>query len=274
MNASSESPGTVFRSLHEREGCFVIPNPWDAGSARILAAMGFEALATTSAGMAFALGVPEGSINLEQTLEHCRDIVAATPLPVSADLEKGFGDSPQDVAACVTAAAATGLAGCSIEDHTGREDDPIFEFELALERIVAAVEASRTLPGDFVLTARCENFLWGRPDLDDTIRRLQAFSQAGADVLYAPGLHDIDTISTVCSALDKPVNIVMGMPGATIGVEELAAAGVKRISVGSAFARAAYGAFVSAAREVSGEGSFSFADGIIGFDEMNSFFSN
>jgi 2-methylisocitrate lyase-like PEP mutase family enzyme len=257
--------------LQEREGCFVIPNPWDVGSARILAAMGFEALATTSAGMAFALGCPEGMVTREETFEHCRSIVGATPLPVSADLEKGFGDSPQSVAECIVEAAETGLAGCSIEDHTGREDAPIFEFELALDRIAAAVEASRSLGRDFVLTARCENFLWGRRDLDDTIRRLQAFAEAGADVLYAPGLPDLESIHKVCE-LGKPVNVVMGLPGARFSVEQLAAAGVKRISVGAVLARAAYGAFVAAAREITDQGSFSFADNAIGFAEMNAFF--
>lgn len=264
--------GETFRALHEREGAFVIPNPWDIGTARILAAMGFPALATTSAGMAFALGLPEGQVSREQTLAHCRDIVQATALPVSADLEKGFGDTPESVAETIRAAAAVGLAGCSIEDHTGRRDDPIFEFSLALERIEAAALAARALPHDFVLTARCENFLWGRPDLDDTLKRLSAFADAGADVLYAPGLHDLATIRTVCAALAKPVNVVMGMPGATFGVRELAEAGVKRISVGSALARAAFGTFVRACREIKDEGTFHFAKDAIGFAELEGFF--
>jgi 2-methylisocitrate lyase-like PEP mutase family enzyme len=272
MNESTNSGKSAFRALHQREGAFVIPNPWDVGSARILASMGFEALATTSAGMAFALGRQEGTVSRGDTLEHCRTIVGATPLPVSADLEKGFGDSPQSVAECILAAAETGLAGCSIEDHTGSVDDPIFEFELAVERIVAAIEASRSLPGDFVVTARSENFLWGRRDLDDTIKRLQAFSKAGADVLYAPGLPDLDSVRRVCAEVDKPVNIVMGLSSTGFTVPELAAAGVKRISVGASFARAAYGAFVNAATEVINDGSFAYADSAIGFAEMNSFF--
>ncbi len=272
MAETTNNGESSFRALHQREGAFVIPNPWDVGSARILASMGFEALATTSAGMAFALGLKEGMVSREDTLEHCRLIVGATPLPVSADLEKGFGDSPQSVAECIIAAAETGLAGCSIEDHTGCEDDPIFEFDLAVERISAAVEASRSLPGDFVLTARCENLLWGRNDLDATIRRLQAFSEVGADVLYAPGLHDLDSIRRVCTEVDKPVNVVMGLPGGTFSVEQLAAAGVKRISVGAALARTAYGAFVSAAREITNQGSFLYSDNAIGFAEMNAFF--
>jgi 2-methylisocitrate lyase-like PEP mutase family enzyme len=262
-----------FRRLHEEPGAFIIPNPWDIGTARILAAMGFRALATTSAGMAFSLGVAEGQTAREAVLNHCRAIVAATPLPVSGDLEKGFGDSPESAAETVRAAAGIGLAGCSLEDHTGRPDDPIYDFTLAVERIAAAAEAGRALPDDFVLTARCENFLWGRPDLDDTIRRLQAFEQAGADVLYAPGLHDLGTIRTVCAALTKPVNVVMGMPGATFGMAELAEAGVKRVSVGSALARLAYGAFVSAAREMCSAGTFHFSEGAMGFAELEGFFT-
>jgi 2-methylisocitrate lyase-like PEP mutase family enzyme len=264
---------TAFRRLHDEPGTFIIPNPWDIGTARILATLGFPALATTSAGMAFSLGVAEGATPREATLDHCRAIVGATPLPVSADLEKGFGDSPESAAETIRAAADIGLAGCSLEDHTGDRDDPIFDFTLAVERIAAAVEARRALPHDFVLTARCENFLWGRPDLDDTIRRLQAFERAGADVLYAPGLHDLGTIRIVCEAVTRPVNVVMGMPGASFGVTELAAAGVKRISVGSALARLAYGAFVDAAREMRSAGTFRFSERAMGFAELEGFFT-
>lgn len=268
-----ESKGAAFRRLHEEPGAFVIPNPWDIGTARILAAMGFRALATTSAGMAFSLGVAEGQVSREDTLSHCQAIVAATPLPVSADLEKGFGDSPQSAVETIQAAASIGLAGCSLEDHTGRRDDPIYDFALAVERIEAAAQACRALSDDFVLTARCENFLWGRPDLDDTIRRLQAFEKAGADVLYAPGLHDLGMIRTVCGAVTKPVNVVMGMPGATFGVAELADAGVKRISVGSALARLAFGSFVRAAREIRSAGTFRFSEQAMGFAELEGFFT-
>lgn len=250
-----------------------MPNPWDIGTARILASMGFEALATTSAGMAFALGRPEGRTPKDEVLAHCRMIVSATDLPVSADLEKGFGDSPEAVAETISAAATTGLAGCSIEDHTNRPDDPIFAFDLAVERIQAAVEACRSLDHDFVLTARAENFLWDRPDLDDTIKRLKAFEDAGADVLYAPGLHDLLTIREVCSAVDKPVNVVMGMPGATFGIDELADAGVSRISVGSALARAAFGAFLRAGEEMAKRGTFTFANEAAGFRELDMIFS-
>lgn len=273
MTSDQPSTGGVFRALHERDGAFIMPNPWDVGTARILASCGFPALATTSAGLAFSLGVADGAVSRDEALAHCRAIVAATDLPVSADLEKGFGDSPESVADTVRAAAATGLAGCSIEDHTGRRDDPIFAFALAVERIAAAAAAARALPHDFVLTARCENFLWHRQDVDDTIRRLQAFEQAGADVLYAPGLNDLDTIRTVCAAVGRPVNVVMGMPGATFGVAELAAAGVKRISVGSALARLAFGAVVRAAREMSAAGTFTFSSQAIGFAELESCFA-
>lgn len=273
MSADQSAIGARFRSLHEDGKAFIIPNPWDVGTASILAAMGFEALATTSAGLAFSLGVAEGGVSRDQALEHCRTIVDATSLPVSADLEKGFGDSPEAVAETVGLAFGTGLAGCSIEDHTGDRSDPIYGFSLAVERIAAAVEASRALPHDFVLTARCENFLWGRKDLDDTIKRLQAFEQAGADVLYAPGLHDLDTIRTVCSAVTKPVNVVMGLPGATFGVPELEAAGVTRISVGSVLARAAFGTFVRAAREMADHGTFRFSDDAMGFAELEGFFT-
>lgn len=265
MDPNFASKTTSFRALHQRAGAFVIPNPWDVGSARLLASLGFEALATTSAGLAFSLGRPEGLLSREEVLAHCRAIVGATGLPVSADLEKGFGDSPESAAETIRAAAETGLAGCSIEDHTGRRDDPIYDATLAVERIAAAVEAARGLGRDFVLTARCENFLWERPDLDDTLRRLQAFEAAGADVLYAPGLRDLEAIRTVCAALKKPVNVVMGLPGAAFTVRELAEAGVKRISVGSALARLAYGACIAAAEEIAATGSFTALSDAIGF---------
>ena len=273
MTSDNGRKGEIFRALHEKEGAFIIPNPWDVGTARILAAMGFPALATTSAGMAFALGVPDGRVSKDEVLAHCRTIVAATDMPVSADLEKGFGDSPESVAETIRAAAATGLAGCSIEDHTNRPDDPIFPFDLAVERIEAAVEACRALPHDFVLTARCENFLWDRKDLGDTIKRLQAYEHAGADVLYAPGLRDLETIRTVCAAVGRPVNVVMGLPGTTFALKDLAAAGVKRVSVGSALARLAFGAFVNAANEMVEQGTFGFAKNAIGFAELESYFS-
>lgn len=271
MTAADQA--SPFRALHQRDGAFIIPNPWDIGTARVLAAMGFEALATTSAGFAFSLGVREGVISRDQALDHCRAIVEATDLPVSADLENGFGESPERVAETIAAAAETGLAGGSIEDHTGRRGDPIYPFNLSVERIAAAAEAARALPRDFVLTARCENFLWQRPDLDDTIKRLQAFSAAGADVLYAPGLRDLDIIRTVCQSVDKPVNVVMGLPGVSLNAHDLATAGVKRISIGASLSRLAFGAVMRAAREMTEKGTFTFAAEAAGFAELETMFS-
>jgi 2-methylisocitrate lyase-like PEP mutase family enzyme len=248
-----------FRALHARPGAFVIPNPWDAGSARILAALGFEALATTSAGLAFSLGRPDGqgAVSREETLANAEAIVAATSLPVSADLENGFGHAPEDCAETIRAAAGVGLVGGSIEDATGDATRPLYDFNQAVERVAAAAEAARALP--FVLTARAENYLHGRPDLDDTIRRLQAFSSAGAEVLYAPGLTRLEDIRTLCAAVDKPVNVVMGLAGRPFTVAELAEAGVKRISLGGSLARAALGALARAGREVLAEGHFGYA---------------
>jgi 2-methylisocitrate lyase-like PEP mutase family enzyme len=267
------SQGAVFRALHAREGAFIIPNPWDAGSARILAGLGFDALATTSAGLAFSLGLPDGCVRRDAVLDHCRTMVAATDLPVSADLEHGFGDSPERVADTIRVAAETGLAGCSIEDHTGDPADPIYPFELAVARIAAAAAACRALPHDFVLTARCENLLWGRNDLDDTIHRLQAYETAGADVLYAPGLRDLASVREVCAAVSKPVNVIAGLPGTSFTAAELAAAGVKRISVGSTLARAALGTVVAAAREMANDGTFQFAQGAIASGELEDLFA-
>jgi 2-methylisocitrate lyase-like PEP mutase family enzyme len=261
----------AFRALHERPGAFVIPNPWDVGSARILAGLGFEALATTSAGMAFALGRRDGAVSREDALAHARAIVGATPLPVSADLENGFSDAPETVAETIRLAAGTGLVGGSIEDASGDPDRPIYDVPLAIERVSAAVEAARSLPFPFTLTARAENFLHGRPDLDDTIRRLQAFEAAGADVLYAPGLRDLGAIRTVCQAVGKPVNVIMGIAGAAFTVDELAACGVRRISLGSALSRVALGAILRAAREIKERGTFSFADGAASFADLEPF---
>lgn len=258
-----------FRALHDRPGAFVIPNPWDVGSARILAAMGFEALATTSAGMAFGLGLRDLRVPRKAVLAHCRQIVAATDLPVSADLAKGFGDSPESAAETIRAAADTGLAGGSIKDHTGDPNEPIFDFGLAVERVAAAVEAARALPDDFVLTARSENFVHGRGDLDDTIRRLQAFEAAGADVLYAPRLPDLDAVRLVCAAVSRPVN-VLAAPAFT--VEQLAEAGASRISVGAQLARVAFAAFVRGAEEIAASGTFTFARDAIDFGKIEGFF--
>lgn len=261
----------AFRALHARPGAFVIPNPWDAGSALLLSTLGFEALATTSAGFAFALGRrdSEGSLSRAETLANARAIVEATDLPVSADLENGFGDDPETCAETIRAASSVGLAGGSIEDASGDEARPIYDLALAVERVAAAAEAARSLPIPFVLTARAENFLHGRPDLDDTIRRLQAFEKAGAEVLYAPGLTSLDQIRTVCASVSRPVNVVMGLVGGTFSVQQLAEAGVKRISLGSSLARAALGALMRAAREIRQDGTFSFASEAMPFAEVH-----
>lgn len=248
-------PGQAFHRLHAQPGIFICPNPWDAGSACLLAALGFKALATSSAGMAFARGRIDGAVAREAVLAHCRDLVAATALPVSADLEKGFGDAPEAVFDTVVAAAATGLAGGSIEDHTGDPAAPTFDKALAVERIAAARSACDTLSEDFVLTARCDALLWGETNLDRVIDRLQAYQAAGADVLYAPGLGSLDQVRSVCAALDKPVNVAMEGAGAGFRVAALADAGVKRVTVGAAFAQLAYGSLVAAARELAETGT-------------------
>ncbi len=274
MTIDTDTKARNFRALHERDGAFVIPNPWDIGTARILASMGFEALATTSAGFAFSLGLPDGAVTRDQALAHCRDIVAATDLPVSADLEKGFADDPADVAETIRLAADTGLAGCSIEDATGGGDAPIYDFEVAVARVAAAVEAAHGLSRDFVLTARAENHLHGQGNLDDTIRRLQAFEAVGADVVYAPGLPDLDAIRAVCSAVSRPVNVVVGAPNPPYGVAELAEAGVKRISVGVTFSRLALGTVMRAAAEMRDEGTFAFtfANDAVNFHDLQEIF--
>ncbi|MFX1739109.1 isocitrate lyase/phosphoenolpyruvate mutase family protein [Paraburkholderia sp. A1RI_3L] len=262
-----------LRALHEAPGAFVIPNPWDIGSARLLAATGFKALATSSAGYAFSRGVPDSAVGREQMLVHLAEIAAATDLPVSADLENGFGDAPETAAQTIRLAAGAGVVGGSIEDATGRADDPIYPFELAVERVRAAVEAARALPFPFTLTARAENHLHGRDDLRDTIRRLQAYEEAGADVLYAPGLRSREDIAAVVSALTRPVNVLMGLQGAVLSVAELEALGVKRISVGGSLARAAYGAFLRAAREMHDRGTFTYAADAVSHVEISELLS-
>ncbi|MGE7958336.1 isocitrate lyase/PEP mutase family protein [Pseudomonas sp. NPDC089530] len=264
----------TFKALHERDRAFVIPNPWDAGSAKMLASLGFEALATTSAGLAFSLARPdaEGALSLEDTLGNVCAIVGASSLPVAVDLENGFSDSPEGCARTLRKAAACGAVGGSIEDATGRADDPIYDFNLAVERIEASVAAVRQLPFPFVLTARAENLLHGRQDLADTIRRLQAYAEAGADVLYAPGLRSVEEIVAVVRAVaPKPVNVLMS-GGLKLTLAQLSELGVKRISVGSALARAAYGAFYQAAQEIRDHGSFDFADRAIPFGQINQLF--
>lgn len=263
----------AFLSLHRGPRAFILPNPWDRGSARLLAGLGFKALATTSAGYAFSRGSCDGHIEREEMLAHAAEIVAATDLPTSADLEGGFGDAPQTVAETIEMAARIGLCGASIED-TAAPQRTLYDIGLATERIRAAAEACRNLPAPFVLTARAENFLVGRPDLSDTIRRLQAYQEAGADVLYAPGLQDRRDIAAVVAAVDRPVNVVMGLAGARFSVDELSDLGVKRISVGSALARAAYGTLLRAAREMSEKGTFDFAVDAVPFAEISALLSS
>jgi 2-methylisocitrate lyase-like PEP mutase family enzyme len=262
----------AFRALHERDHAFIIPNPWDVGTARLLAALGFEALATTSAGYAFSLGQRDNTVGREQMMEHARTIVSATDLPVSADLENGFGDDPLIVAETIQLAGDAGLAGCSIEDMANRPDHPIYDFEIAVERVRAAAEAARALPYLFTLTARAENYLVGRRDLADTIRRLQAYQEAGADVLYAPGLASKEDIASVVSSVDRPVNVVMGLQGVQLSLAELSEIGVKRVSVGSALSRAALGAFLRAAREMRESGTFTFGADAVSFREISALF--
>ncbi len=274
MSLSQSEKATQFQALHEGPDTFVIPNPWDAGSARILAALGFKALATTSAGFAFTLGRRDGAglVSRDEMLAHCRTIVEATDLPVSADLENCFGDDPETVAETIRRAAAVGLVGGSVEDATGDPSCPIYDFGHAVERVAAAVEAARSLPFPFTLVARAENFLHGRDDFDDTLRRLQAFAEAGADVLYAPCLPSLVEIRTLCAAVaPHPVNALAARKGDGLTVENLAAAGVRRISVGSALNRAAYGAFLQAAREIQATGTFGFGDDAVPFAEISGF---
>jgi 2-methylisocitrate lyase-like PEP mutase family enzyme len=259
-----------FRALHEGPGAFVIPNPWDAGTARMLAGLDFKALATTSAGLAFSLGRRDGQglVSREEVLEHIRAVVGACDLPVSGDLENGFGDDPETVAETIRLAAEAGLVGGSIEDATGDASKPIYEFSHAVERVAAAVEAARKLPFPFTLTARAENFLQGIADLDDTIRRLQAYAAAGAAVLYAPCLPGLEEIKAVCAAMaPKPVNVLVG--GGELTVADMAGAGARRVSLGSGLSRVALSAFMAAAREIHETGTFSFAGAGMTFSEIS-----
>lgn len=274
INNSQYQKAEVFKALHERDGLFIIPNPWDAGSAKILTGLGFEAFTTTSAGLAYALGRPDGHamVSLNETLDNARAIIDATHLPVAADLENGFGDTPEICAETIMAAAGVGLVGGSIEDATGNDKDPIYNFDLSVARVKAAVEAARSLPFHFTLAARAENMIHGKIDLPDTIKRLVAYADAGADVLFAPGLKTREQISEVVKAVaPKPVNIVLGAAGFDISFNELADLGVKRVSLGSALARAALGAFQRAAVELS-QGSYGFVNDAVPYSELNKIF--
>jgi 2-methylisocitrate lyase-like PEP mutase family enzyme len=271
MARSQSEKATRFRALHQGRGAFVIPNPWDAGSARILAALGFEALATSSGAAAGTLGRRDGMVTRDEALAHARAIVGATNLPVSADLEKGFGDAPSVAAETIRLAAEVGLVGGSIEDATGDKDGPLYDIGLATEQIAAAAEAARALPFPFTLTARAENFLRGNPDLKDTIKRLQAFEKAGADVLFAPGLPDLASVRAVCAAVSKPVNFMVGIKGKSFTGADLTAAGVKRISLATSLYRAAMTGLLDAAREVKDKGSFGYLDRSLTTPELNGF---
>lgn len=286
MSITQADKAKKFRALHKlpatagarieaaEPGAFIIPNPWDGGSARILAGLGFEALATTSSGFAFTLGRRDGAATRDEVLAHCRAIVAVTDLPVAADLENCFGDDPKTVAETIRLAASAGIVGGSVEDSTGDERRPIHEFSLAVERVAAAVEAARALPFPFTLTARTENFLHGRQDLDDTIKRLEAFAEAGADVLFAPGLPNLEAIKLVCAAVrPRPVNVLAGIKGLNFSLAELEAAGSRRISLGGALSRVALGALLGAAREMKERGTFSFVDTAASMSEISSYMS-
>jgi 2-methylisocitrate lyase-like PEP mutase family enzyme len=260
--------GQAFHALHQLSHAFIIPNPWDIGTARFLAYLGFEALATTSMGFAFSIGHRDNTITRDDAIAHARAIASSTDIPVSADLENGFGDSPEAAAETIRLAGAAGVVGGSIEDASGRPDSPIYELAHAADRVRAAEEAARASPFRFTLTARAENYLHGRPDLKDTIKRLQAYQDAGADVVYAPGLATREDIAAVVGSVDRPVNVIMGLRGVQLSVSELSALGVKRISVGSALCRAALGAFLRAAREMQELGTFTFAEAALSTREI------
>ena len=270
MAMSQHDKATRFRALHEGDA-FVIPNPWDAGSARMLAALGFQALATSSGASAGVLGRRDGKVTRDEALAHARAIVEAVDLPVSADLEKGFGDAPEDAAETIRQAAAVGLVGGSIEDASGDREKPLYDLAHATERVAAAVRAARALPFPFTLTARTESFLRGNPNLDDVIKRLQAFERVGADVLMAPGLPDLAAVRAVCAAVSRPVNFMAGIKGKSFTVPELIGAGVKRISLATSLYRMAMTGVLEAAREVKDQGTFGYLDRSIATPDLNGF---
>jgi 2-methylisocitrate lyase-like PEP mutase family enzyme len=273
MSATQSEKAARFRALHDSPGAFVIPNPWDVGSARLLAGLGFQALATSSAASASVQGRRDHGLTREEALAHARLIVDATDLPVSADLGNGFGDAPEAVAETIRLAASAGLVGCTIEDATGNQAAPLYEFPVAVDRIRAASQAARRLSLPFVLTARAHNFLYAAPSLEDTIRRLQAFEEAGADVLFAPGLPDLAAVRAVCEAVSKPVNFMVGIKGKSFSVSELASVGVRRISLATSLYRAAMTGFLDAAREAKDAGQFTFLDRCVTTAELNNLMS-
>lgn len=271
---SQQNKAKEFVALHQNSTCFVMPNPWDQGSAKLFEHLGFKALATTGAGYAFSQGKCDLSIGVREMLPYLRAICEASSLPVSADLQNGFGHSPQETAQTILEAALTGIVGGSIEDASGQTDNPIYNIELAKERIQAAAEAAKTLPFKFMLTARAENFLYGKPDLKDTIARLQAYQEAGADVLFAPGVQSIEDIQTILNAIDRPLNVIMGLSGVQLNMSSLHQLGVTRVSVGGSIARAAYGALIRASEEILNEGTFSYANEAISGKVLNTIFKN
>ncbi|MGE0599491.1 MAG: isocitrate lyase/phosphoenolpyruvate mutase family protein [Dehalococcoidia bacterium] len=271
MSDSQADKAKRFKELHEGPGSFVIPNPWDGATARILEALGYPALATSSGACAATFGRRDGNVTRDEAMAHSRLIVESTGLPVSADFEKGFGDDPATVHETIRMAADTGLVGASIEDSTRNPDAPLYDFDQAVARVAAAVEAARALPYPFMLVARAQNFVAGKPDLDDTIKRLQAFEKVGADVLFAPGLPDLDAIKAVCQAVKKPVNFMVGIPHRSFTVADLTAAGVKRISLSTALHRAAMDGFVKAAKETSEQGTFGYVEAAIPSRELGAY---
>lgn len=274
MRTTQKEKAGRFKTLHQNAGAFVIANIWDAGSARVVAGLGFQALATSSGASAGILGKRDGEVTRDEALHQARGIVAATDLPVSADLEKGFGDEPDVVAETIRLAAEVGLVGCSIEDATGDSAKPLFDIIHARDRIAAAADAAHALPFPFILTARAENFVSGNPDLDDTIKRLQEFEEAGADVLFAPGLPDLDSVRAVCSAVSQPVNFMVGIKGKSFAVSDLEAAGVKRISLATSLYRASMTGLISAAKEIVSNGTFEYLDRCVNTAEINELMGN
>ncbi len=262
-----------FRALHSTGEMLVMPNPWDKGSTKIFSQCGFKALATTSGGMAYSLGKRDGFVTREEALQHCRDIASATDLPVSADLEKGYADTPDSIAKMIKDVAETGVAGCSIEDYTGNPEHPIFDEDLAVERIAAAVEAKNSLANDFVLTARCEAYLWNQGERDTVIRRLQRFANAGADVVFSPGMDNLSDIETLVQSVDIPVNVVVSSPNRPYELSDLKRLGVKRISIGSSMAQLIYGSVIKAITEFSKTQSLDFVDDAMDYESLESWFS-
>jgi 2-methylisocitrate lyase-like PEP mutase family enzyme len=272
MAQTQKDKAERFQSLHLGPEVFLMPNPWDGGSSRLLAGLGFKALATSSAASAGVLGRRDGQVTRDECLVHASVIAASTDLPVSGDLENGFGDSPEVVAETIRLAAAAGLVGGSIEDATGLPNKPLYDFSQSVERVTAAAEAARALPFPFTLTARAENFVRGKPDLDDTLRRLVAFEKAGANVLFAPGLPDLAAVRTVCSAVSKPVNVIVGIKEKSFTAADLSAAGVRRISFAASLYRAAMTGLLEAAREATEKGTFEYLKRILTTPELNTFF--